>query len=155
MWKLVLRICRTREKKALNPHSSFSWKHLLFLSALLRYLSCCFILFFYSNGKFEESCERIKLPDDCTVGFISGELKSFWELEFQHYTHSLFFFIRIRYGFIDLARDKAVDLRDAAIYVCLKNLKKRRTTQFSYSGISDLLSRPTKFVVGLGKFSLL
>lgn len=27
-----------------------------------------------SNGKFEESCERIKLPDDCTVGFISETL---------------------------------------------------------------------------------
>ena len=28
---------------------------------------------FFSDGKFTESCERIKLPDDCTVGFISGK----------------------------------------------------------------------------------
>ena len=27
----------------------------------------------HSNGKFAQSCERIKLPDDCTIGFISGE----------------------------------------------------------------------------------
>jgi len=27
-----------------------------------------------SNGKFEQSCERIKLPDDCTIGFISESL---------------------------------------------------------------------------------
>ena len=32
-----------------------------------------FCLPFFSNGKFIESCERIKLPDDCTVGFISGK----------------------------------------------------------------------------------
>ena len=24
---------------------------------------------------FAQSCERIKLPDDCTIGFISGEEK--------------------------------------------------------------------------------
>ena len=33
-----------------------------------------FCLPFFSDGKFIESCERIKLPDDCTVGFISGRL---------------------------------------------------------------------------------
>ena len=33
-----------------------------------------FCLPFFSDGKFIESCERIKLPDDCTVGFISGKL---------------------------------------------------------------------------------
>ena len=32
-----------------------------------------FCLPFFSDGKFIESCERIKLPDDCTVGFISGK----------------------------------------------------------------------------------
>lgn len=36
--------------------------------------------FFYSNGKFQESCERVKLPDDCTMGFISGKKQcyNFW-----------------------------------------------------------------------------
>ena len=29
--------------------------------------------FFYSNGKFQENCERVKVPDDCTIGFISGK----------------------------------------------------------------------------------
>lgn len=29
---------------------------------------------YISDGKFIESCERIKLPDDCTVGFISEVL---------------------------------------------------------------------------------
>lgn len=29
---------------------------------------------YVSDGKFEESCERIRLPDDCTVGFISEVL---------------------------------------------------------------------------------
>lgn len=29
---------------------------------------------YISNGKFLESCERIKLPDDCTIGFISEVL---------------------------------------------------------------------------------
>lgn len=40
-------------------------------------LTCIFnmSIFFlpHSNGKFAQSCERIKLPDDCTIGFISGE----------------------------------------------------------------------------------
>lgn len=29
---------------------------------------------YVSDGKFEESCERVRLPDDCTMGFISEVL---------------------------------------------------------------------------------
>ena len=29
---------------------------------------------------FAQSCERIKLPDDCTIGFISGEEKNSYSI---------------------------------------------------------------------------